>query len=654
MFKYNTNQMQNFLTAFISLAFLLFSQSGNAQAEFTTWGNMTGIRVDNQLMEFNTSLSIVNQSGNTWRTRKEGQEMDFRREGAKKIFEYNIRDVQWTKAMETKSKGVAQVNISFTSPRDTVIKGAFFTIELPEEFGSNTQFKLLHQETVNFSDFGAASSVAQFKAPAKGIIITSPVRKLEITFEKPTEINIYKKESNNIQIDLALTSGEISANKKLENTFTIKATGDIDRETVSVKIFSQQEGEKWEGLGGNFRLQNTRTDPQVIDYNLENLQISWSRIEMPWREWHPNQDEDPAAQARKGNIHPKVKASMELGCRLDNKGIQVMLAGWYAPEWAIVGAPFKGKHPDGSMGNHLDLTKKEAIYSSIVSYVKYMKEEYGVEVILFSFNESNLGIDVRQTAEEHNELIKELGARFREEGIQTEFLLGDTADANGWEFTTIASMDPETRPYIGGVSFHSWRGWTDENLIKWRDISNRVDAPLYVGEGSIDAGAWRYPLIFEEPTYALDEIEVYIKMMNLAQPASILQWQLTADYSVLSGGGIFGNNKDELYPTQRFFNLQQLGSTPVGLKAIPVKSESKDLTIAALGDKETGQYAVHIVNKGASRTMKLSGLPGNINTLQLYITNKANSFKKGQTVNFKNGTAAFEIEGASYISLLPL
>ncbi len=30
-----------------------------AQTEFTTWGNITGIRVDNQLMEFNTSLIII-------------------------------------------------------------------------------------------------------------------------------------------------------------------------------------------------------------------------------------------------------------------------------------------------------------------------------------------------------------------------------------------------------------------------------------------------------------------------------------------------------------------------------------------------------------------------------------------------------------------
>ncbi len=199
---------------------------------------------------------------------------------------------------------------------------------------------------------------------------------------------------------------------------------------------------------------------------------------------------------------------MEMARRLDKMDMPVMLAAWFPPDWAIIGERFKGKRPDGSMGNKLDLSKSEKIYRSLVSYIKYLKEEYGVETVMFSFNESDLGIDVQQTDVEHNELIKTMGSLLRAEGLQTEFLLGDTADANGWNFTTLASTDPESLPYIGGVSFHSWRGYTDENLLKWRDISNRVGEPLFIGEGSIDAGAWRYPQIFEEPTYALEEIDV--------------------------------------------------------------------------------------------------------------------------------------------------
>lgn len=652
-FKSVTKSINRILPAIVILTIFLYPKQGHSQAEFTTWGNMTGIRVDNQLMEFTTSLAVVNQNNYTWRTRKEGQEIDFKRNGAKKVFSYEMHDLQWEKTIETIDKGEARVDVSFSSPKDTLLIGAFFSLELPREFGEETTFRLISPESISLDNFSTKFPDAQFKAPALGIVIESPKRRLEVNFSKPTEVIIQKNsEDSNIRINMTMASGEIKGNKTFTNSFTIKASGEIDKSPLALQIFPEQQGKVWDGIGGNFRLQNAKTDPQVINYSLENLNVTWSRVEMPWRDWHQNRDQDPAAEARKGNLHPKVKAAMEMAQRLDKMGIPVMLAGWFAPEWAIIGKPFKGKHPDGSMGNLLDLTKKDNIYSSIVSYVKYMKEEYGVETVLFSFNESDLGIDVRQTAEEHNDLIKELGAQFRAAGLQTEFLLGDTADANGWEFTTIASMDPETRPYIGGVSFHSWRGWTDENLIKWADISNRVDAPLFIGEGSIDAGSWKYPQIFEEPTYALDEIDVYVKLMNIAQPRSILQWQLTADYSVLSGGGIFGNNEDELYPTQRFFNLKQLSETPEGLFALPVKTDKPGVRVAALGDNAKNQYAIHMVNKGASRKVELTGLPTSVTALDLYLTNKKNSFEKIRTVQVQNGSASFTLEGAGFMSLI--
>ena len=639
------------ICVFLAAAFLV--NDARAQAEFTTWGNMTGIRIDNQLMEFNSSLAVENQWGDSWRTRKEGQDIDFRRDGSKKIFTYQMKDLEWSKSIETLGKGKAEVAVSFLSPKDTLINAAYFTIDLPKEFGSETTLSFINQGKLGLDDLKTGAVEADYKAPAQGITIESPGRKLLLTFAKPAEVIINREETakGKIRINFVLASGEIEAGEIYRNTFVITASGEIDKTPVAIKIYPGQEGKRFDGLGGNFRLQNAATDPQVIDYTLENLNVTWGRVEMPWQHWQQNENEDPLEEAKKGNLHPKVKAAMEMAQRLDKMEIPVMLAAWFPPDWAIIGERFKGKRPDGSMGNKLDLTKSDKIYRSLVSYIKYLKEEYGVETVMFSFNESDLGIDVQQTDVEHNELIKTMGSLLRAEGLQTEFLLGDTADANGWVFTTLASTDPESLPYIGGVSFHSWRGYTDENLLKWRDISNRVGKPLFVGEGSIDAGAWRYPQIFEEPTYALEEIDVYVKMMNIAQPLSILQWQLTADYSVMSGGGIFGNHEEELYPTQRFYNLKQLSITPEGLFYIPVIVNKEGIRAAALGDRSKGIYVLHLVNKGATRNVELTGLPKEINTMRLYITNQDASFKKMKNVKVQNGNAEFKLEGASYISL---
>jgi hypothetical protein len=62
---------------------------------------------------------------------------------------------------------------------------------------------------------------------------------------------------------------------------------------------------------------------------------------------------------------------------------------------------------------------------------------------------------------------------------------------------------------------------------------------------------------------------------------------LTADYSPLSGGGIFGNN-EPLHPTQRFWNLKQPASTPAGLKNISATSDKETVSVAVLGDPAKG------------------------------------------------------------------
>ncbi len=642
-------QYHRFLFLCILIPFFGFSQT-----EFTTWGNITGIRIDNQLMEFKSSLVLIDKNKEERITRKEGQQINFKRIEDKKVFSYVMDSIQWNKSLYSDSKGSTVVDIDFKSTKDTLINGAYFRIQLPEAFDLETKFTITNPPIFSIKDINNSFADADYKSPSTAIKVTSATRELDISFEKQTDVSIRAVDSINpkIEINFKLAGGEILANSIYNNSFTISASGLIDKSPIELSLFPDQKGEKFDGIGGNFRLQNSRMDPQVIDYSLKNLRVSWSRVEMPWRLWQPDLSKDPIDEAKKGNLHPKVKEAMEMAKRLDKMGIPVILAAWFPPDWAIVGERSRGRNADGTRGNALDQSKKDAIYKSITDYIKYLEDEYGVKTVMFSFNESDLGIDVRQTGEEHNLLIKELGTYFRSQDVDTKFLLGDTADANGWEFTTIASLDPETRPYIGGVSFHSWRGWTDENLVKWSDISKRIDLPLFVGEGSIDAGAWRYPQIFEEPTYALDEIDVYLKILNIAQPLTILQWQLTADYSPMSGGGIFGNDKDELFPTQRFYNLEQLGSTPKDVYAIPIISNEELVTSAAFLSSKKNKMAIHLVNKGATRKATLSGIPDRIRELTIFITNKQKSFEKFKTVPVQNGVISVELEGASFISLM--
>lgn len=243
----------------------------------------------------------------------------------------------------------------------------------------------------------------------------------------------------------------------------------------------------------------------------------------------------------------------------------------------------------------------------MADYLLYAKRYYGIEFSMFSFNESDLGIDVLHTPQEHADFIKEFGAYLAELNLPTRMLLGDNSDATTFDFILPALNNSETHKYIGAVSFHSWRGCDDVTLKKWADAAKAINVPLLVGEGSTDAAAHGYAEIFNESTFALYEINLYTRICAICQPLSILQWQLTSDYSLLWGDGIYGS-KGPLRPTQRFWNIKQLASTPADALAIPVSSSKKNVNCAAFGNMVRGEYAVHMVNNGADCEAVISGI----------------------------------------------
>jgi hypothetical protein len=329
--------------------------------------------------------------------------------------------------------------------------------------------------------------------------------------------------------------------------------------------------------------------------------------------------------------------------------VPVVVSAWFPPAWAVLGE-VRSRHPDGAFGNPLNPAKMEQIYASLTGYLSYLKAHYGVEAVLFSFNESDLGIDVRQTAEEHRQLIKGLGAYLAAHGLATRMLLGDNSDATTTDFLRPVLADSAAWPYVGAVSFHSWRGWSDALLTFWGDAAKRLNVPLLVGEGSTDAAAWNYPDVFREPSFAMEEINLYVRILALAEPRSILQWQLTGDYAILTGGGVYGT-EGPLRPTQRFWNLKQLASTPAGAFALPVSCGSGAVTCAAFGDVAAGTYAVHLVNNGAARPVTVTGLPAGLKELRVYVTDSRRGMEEQARIPVTGGRAQLTLAAAGFTSL---
>jgi hypothetical protein len=687
--------------------FLLAGLAGSAaaQPETMAWGNLTGIRVDGQLMELNSSMCVAQPDWSAVsRTGRERQTNSYSRKGKVETVTIQMQPprplrtqgVDWifsaNETVEDTGPGAAKVDVEYSFRNGADIAGAYYCFELPAALFSGGSVQLIGAvapapDRVSLAP-GANDQNEYLRAKAGGARFVSARRQIELTFSEPTEIVIRddRRENNfDIQVYLGVISGKAAEGQTAKKSFAVKTAGEVDTSPLAVTVDTAHPGQLFDGLGGNFRLQNARTDPQVIQYSLDNLRVAWGRVELPWALWHPNEETDPLREARAGRINPRVAQAMEMARTLARKRMSVIVSAWSAPQWAVLGgrggfgpggrggaagaaagapnavgvpgaAAGRGavavpNPPAGPRGNPLNPEKMDRIKESIAGYLVYLKEKYGVEAAMFTFNESDLGINVRQTPREHAELIKTLGPYFASRGLATKLALGDTSDANPIDFIKPAMRDPEAVKYIAAVDFHSWRGCTDEILAQWRDAARALNVPLLVAEGSTDAAAYRYPQIFLEPSFALYEINLYTRILNIAQPKSILQWQLTADYSVLAGGGIFGDN-GPLRPTERYWNLKQFASTPPRSFVLPVKCNKPGITCAALGNIAEGAYTLHMVNNGAQRPATVSGLPADVKQLRIWVTDARRGMEEVGRVPVTDGKAEFTLEATSFMTLI--
>jgi len=640
---------------YLSVVMLSFPDRLFAQTEVMAWGNMTGVRVDGQLMEFESSIRVVEAN---WThiisTGKERQPRPiYTRDGLSQKVTSDVTGFGFEQIVNDKNKGLVDVVLTYKSDTTRKTDGAYYAFELPIKRYGNGTIKVGNKTTAINSIGGL--NINSVPASGRTIVIESADRRIQLDFSSSVKTFIRKEINSELGNVATLYVELINGNLRKGRTGTLKvainATGEIDNTPAEVNVNINNPGRVFAGLGGNFRLQNARLDPQVIDYCLDNLCLAWGRVELPWRNWQPEEGLDPIADAKAGKLDERVTAAMNMAQRLAAMGMPVVVSAWFPPTWAIDGDPRSYVRRGGVQAYRLDPTKAQKIYKSLTDYLVYLKQAYGVEAWAYSFNESDIGIDVLHTPQEHAEFIKGLGAYMASRGLATKVLLGDNSDATTFDFIIPAMNDPETHKYIAAVSFHSWRGCDDETLRKWAGAATKLNLPLIVGEGSTDAAAHRYPMIFAESTFALYEINLYTRIAAICQPVSILQWQLTSDYSILWGDGIYGS-EGPLRPTQRYWNLKQLASTPENAFALPFVCNKEEVNCAAFGNKATGEYAVHLVNNGATRTATINGLPSDVKEVKAYVTNANTGMEEVRIAKATNGGLSVELPPISFVSIL--
>lgn len=675
---YHTPSRPRFLPLLAILITAAHAPSALAQPVTTPWGNIDGIVVDGQRMEIGTSLraldpdwsGFVQSSKYNW----EGLPT-FTLEGKTYTCSHFLEGTQlhYTTRVTDTGRATARVDLHTGLAEALPMAGAFFCVDLPADFaGGRLEILGAPDATLPTLPDSSGKAVELLRAQGTGFKITTGEHTITVSASASTQI-ILRQDFVDLpsylntprprmrftksdpllarapyQVYFAVMPGKASVGTQADTSYSISVDGKIDTAPVRLTLDATRPGRAFDGIGGNFRMQFPDLDPQVVDYCLQNLDVAWGRIAFPWDEWQPDESHTQAEAILEGRMSPFFRRQMEMARQLAARGIPVMVGVWNPPPWAIDASV---KLPKGVK---LDPRKYDRMAESIADYLEFLKAHLGVEVLLFSFNETDYGVEVHQSPQEHASMNRALGECFARRGLVTKMIAGDTGagTAQASRLAVPSLEDPSQRVYLGATAFHTYHGITAADLEAWSTAAAAANLPLLVTEGGRDSAAHRYPLIFTTPWFAQQEIDDNIRIGAACQPATIMPWQLNADYSVLAGGGIYGDN-GPLRPTQRFWGLKQLGSMRPGSFWLPITTDSPAISCAALGDIANNTYAVHIVNNGASRSATVSGIPAGVHKLRVVVTDATRGMETLSTKGVVDGSVTFHLPAQSFTSLLP-
>ncbi len=369
---------------------------------------------------------------------------------------------------------------------------------------------------------------------------------------------------------------------------TLSLTGAPHAAPVRLEADPSQIRYPFDGFGGNFRAYR---DTPVIDYTLSNLRVTRARIDFNALAWD--------RERWSGTPDPQLRRTFLLMQRFQRAGIPWILSLWTLPERFYTDP---NQRPFGSFGRTIAPEKWPEFIDLLGSYLMYLKNNYGVEPDLFSFNESDLGVNIGFTPATHAEEIRRIGSYLETLGLRTRMLLGDTANPrDSHKFALPTAADPGAMRYVGAVSFHSWGNGTPEQYGAWGDLAGWLGLPLIVAEAGVDPGAYQNAA-YDSFAYGLREARQFQELLRFARPQSILYWQFTDDYALVHVGP-----KGEIEPTGRFWMMKQFANlSPAKGGVIATGSDQPDVLIS--GFARGTAIAVHILNTGPERDATLSGL----------------------------------------------
>lgn len=528
------------------------------------------------------------------------------------------------------------------------VTGVFWCLELPVSVfagGSaivdGNSFPLAADKPATAQIGGATGRSITFVSRDGGVKVTA-------TFAEPRELRLQDARpygDDRYQIMTPLAESTLAADQELKLDVSLAIDAKLDASPAIITLDPKTIRSDFDGFGGNFVY---AIDDPVTDLALKSLKLTWARIGVEAAKWEPtNDNDDPKLTAVSALAARDVEGSalrrrFELDQRLHKlAGGRLIASLWYPPEWL-----FETPMAERTTGGTIPRDRWDELAECVTSYLLHLKTRYGVEPLLFSFNESDIGIYVLLNGEETRDLTKLLGERFEQAGLRTKLLLGDSADLDkGLQQIRPTLDDPDARKHVGALAYHPWMG-QNEHWPVWSGIAERHGLMLMATEMGADATAWQDGS-FNSPLQTLRLARRYIEQLRDAGTQVLLEWEWTGDYAIAERDA-----KGTLELTRRGAFLQQFTqTTPTQSLVIGSTCDASTITAAALLADDRSSLAVHLLNAGAARRVEIRGIPDGFASATLHVVDPIATDVKPIQVTVKSGVCAVDLPAGAIATL---
>lgn len=632
-----------------SVSFLLLSlmyaasimSGARESATFDSAGKLTSLIHDGHAIELRTEFVVRFEDGPEVGLQPHDQRAPVTREGRELIWnglrEFpNGREASFSVAWAADGndqRSVAEVEgiVSHEAGNAMAVESIEFVVDVPR---GTFVGGVLAPAGISLTPEKSAKNFL-FAADAESLSFVDAEKNwmLALEFDEARSVTVtdhWGKDGRFYRVRIPVFSGWWHSGDSVGVALSVALSGVSSADPVRLSIDTKDHRAPFQGFGGNYCYGNTSP---VTNYTLGNLENAWTRHELKAAAWH----------AERADSGPALRDEFERIQRIHEAGIPFIVSVWRFPEYFYSDPHQK---PPGTHGRRIAADRWDEMLDLIGSYLLHLKNEYGAEAAMFSFNEPDLGVDVRFSAAEHRDAIKSIGAHLASLGLNTKMLLGDTANPRGQhEYVLPTAHDPEAMQYVAGVSFHSWHGATPAEYEAWADVAAWLDLPLFVGEAGLDPGAWRNHS-YDSYAYGLREAVLAQEILRHAHPAVSLYWEFSDDYSLVHYDGD-GN----VTPTGRFWLMKHFTNlTPKNSHILGSSSDQSDVLISAFGRDHGDALTVHIVNLGATREAFIDGLPEGV--WRELITTDSEGYREGVVETTTAGPAPIPLPARSLVTLV--